>query len=103
MNMPLPENYLQNVMTLQKMSLESTLNFVSMIQKVAENSIQQAVSQVPWIPKEGKLMVENWVEGLNSGRTALEKVLRDSINQMRYAGPQWSKKQVASISEQKKT
>jgi hypothetical protein len=83
MNMPLPENnYLQNVMTLQKLSLESTLNFVSLIQKVAESSIQQAMSQVPWIPKEGKLLVENWVGGLNSGRTALEKVLRDSLNQM---------------------
>jgi len=83
MNTPyLENNHLQSVITLQKLSLESSLNFMSAMQKVAESSIQQAIAQAPWIPKEGKLMMEQWLGAMNSGRTSFEKVLRDGFNQL---------------------
>jgi len=52
------------------------------MQKVAESSIQQTLEQAPWIPKEGKLMMEQWVGALNSGRVSMEKIWRESFNQM---------------------
>jgi hypothetical protein len=93
MTTPQPENnYLQSVIDLQKMGLESTLNFVSLVQKAAESSIQQAMSQIPWIPKEGKLMVETWIGALTTGRTAVEKLLRESLNQTDFSGAARAKK-----------
>lgn len=76
----LPETYVKRIISFQKAAFESSFNFVSMMQEQAERTIQSAVGQVPWIPDEGKLLMEQWVGALQEGRATFQKVVRDGFD-----------------------
>jgi hypothetical protein len=53
-----------------------------MMQEQAERALQSAVGQVPWMPDEGKLMMEQWVGAMQEGRATFQKVVRDGFDQV---------------------
>ncbi len=82
MSASLPETYVKRIISFQKATFESSFNFVSMMQEQAERALQSAVGQVPWMPDEGKLMMEQWVGAMQEGRATFQKVVRDGFDQV---------------------
>jgi hypothetical protein len=82
MNASLPETYVKRIISFQKATFESSFNFMSMMQEQAERALQSAVGQVPWMPDEGKLMMEQWVGAMQEGRATFQKVVRDGFDQV---------------------
>lgn len=82
MSASLPETYVKRIISYQKATFESSFNFMSMMQEQAERALQSAVGQVPWMPDEGKLMMEQWVGAMQEGRATFQKVVRDGFDQV---------------------
>ena len=80
--MAIAESYTKSVIALQKAAFESSFNMASMMQEIAGRTIQASPAQVPWIPADGKFMVEHWLGTLQEGRETLRRVVCDSYDQM---------------------
>lgn len=80
--MAIAESYTKSVIAFQKAAFESSFNMASMMQEIAGRTIQASLAQVPWIPADGKFMVEHWLGTLQEGRETIRRVVCDSYDQM---------------------
>ena len=78
-------NYVQTVVALHKTAFQSSFNALSMVQELTENAIQLACAQVPWIPDQGKSMIEHWVGSMQEGRSTFQQAMNKSFDQMAEA------------------
>jgi polyhydroxyalkanoate synthesis regulator phasin len=79
------ENYVQTVMALHKTAFESSFSALSMVQELKEKAIQTACGQVPWIPDQGKVMIDHWVSSMQEGRSTFQQAMSKSFEQMSEA------------------
>jgi hypothetical protein len=79
------ESYVKNVVELHRTAFESSLNLLSAMQELTERTIQSACEQAPWLPKEGKALIEQWVGGMQTGRSMFQESLRKGFEQMSEA------------------
>jgi DNA uptake protein ComE-like DNA-binding protein len=82
MLMSLAESYTRNVISFQKAAFENSFSMVSVMQEVAARSIQAGISRFPWMPDEGKEMVEQFCETLKEGRETFRQAVCDGYDQI---------------------
>ena len=80
--MSLAESYTRNVISFQKAAFESSFSMVSVMQEVAARSIQAGISQLPWMPDDGKAMVEQFFGTLKEGRETFRQAVCDGYDQV---------------------
>ena len=79
------ESYAQTVLALHKTAFESSFRTLSMAQELTEKAIQLACGPIPWIPDQGKVMIDHWVSSMQEGRSTFQQAMGKSFEQMSEA------------------
>jgi DNA uptake protein ComE-like DNA-binding protein len=80
--MTMMEAYTKSIIAFQKAAFESSFNVVSTMQEVAGRTIQASLAQMPWVPDDGKYMVEHWLGSMHEGRETLKKAVCETYDQI---------------------
>ena len=77
-----PENYVKQVISFQKTTFENSFAAVDMLQGQAEQIVTSAWHQAPWLPQEGKLLIDHWVGALREGRKSFRQSVREGFDRL---------------------
>jgi competence ComEA-like helix-hairpin-helix protein len=77
-----PENYFKQVISFQKTTFENSFAAVDMLSGQAEQMVTSAWRQAPWLPEEGKLMIDHFVGALREGRKNFRQSVREGFDRL---------------------
>lgn len=80
--MTMMEAYTKSIIAFQKAAFESSFNMVSTMQEAAGRTLQASLAQMPWVPDDGKYMMEHWLGSLGEGRETLKKAICETYDQI---------------------
>ena len=77
-----PENYVKQVISFQKSTFENSFAAMDMLQGQAEQMLTSAWRQAPWLPEEGKLLMDHWIGTLQEGRKSFRQSVREGFDRL---------------------
>jgi hypothetical protein len=77
-----PEDYVKQIISFQKTTFENSFAAVESLQEQTEELVTSAWRQAPWLPDEGKLMMEHWIAALREGRKTFRQSVQDGFDRM---------------------
>jgi hypothetical protein len=78
----IPKNYVQQIISIHKTTFENSFAAVDMLQGQAEQLVASAWRQAPWMPAEGKTMLDQWVGNLREGRNAFRQSVQKGFESL---------------------
>lgn len=72
----------KQVIAFQKTMFENSYNALMLIQDQTEKMVSTFMSQVPWVPEEGKKSVVNSIELYKKARSDFKKAVDDGFNKL---------------------
>ena len=77
-----PEDYLKQIVSFQKTTFENSFAAVDILQEQTEELVTSAWRQTPWLPDEGKLMMEHLIGALREGRKTFRQSVQDGFDRL---------------------
>jgi NAD-dependent DNA ligase len=78
----IPENYVKQFISFQKTTFENSFAAVDMLQVQAEQMFSSAWRQAPWLPEEGKLLMDHFVGALQESRKSFRQSVREGFDRL---------------------
>ncbi|MFP4500766.1 MAG: histone H1-like repetitive region-containing protein [Candidatus Hydrogenedentota bacterium] len=69
-----------SVIDFQKTTFDNTFKIISQLQEQSEKMVSTMVTDSHWVPKEGKSVVKEWVQMLQTGRSDFRKTVDKSFD-----------------------
>ncbi len=69
-----------SVIDFQKTTFDNTFKIISQLQEQSEKMVSTMVTDSHWVPKEGKAVVKEWVQMLQTGRSDFRKTVDKSFD-----------------------
>ncbi|HOK06039.1 MAG TPA: hypothetical protein PK836_08415 [Syntrophales bacterium] len=72
-----------------KTTFDNTFNAMSILQEQTERMVTMFLEQAPWVPEEGKKVINDWVEAYKKGRSEFKAAVDESYKKVEdfFAGP----------------
>lgn len=86
------ENYIRNLAQMQKSALENSMNVLSAMQEMTEQTIITACDNTPWLPDQARAMVGQVVGIMQTNRASMKELMTKSFDQMTDAITNQTKK-----------
>jgi hypothetical protein len=77
-----PEDYVRQIISFQKTTFENSFAAVDILQEQAEELVTSTWRQAPWLPDEGKLMMEHWIGAIREGRKTFRQSVQDGFDRL---------------------
>jgi hypothetical protein len=94
-----PENYLKQLISIQKTTFENSFAAVDMLQGQAEQLVTSAWRQAPWMPAEGKTMLDQLVGALREGRSTFRQSVEKGFESLEQNLIQEVKQATSQVNE----
>jgi DNA uptake protein ComE-like DNA-binding protein len=76
------EDYVKHIISFHKTTFENSFAAVNILQEQTEELMTSAWRQAPWVPEDGKLMMEHWIAALREGRKAFRQSVQDGFDRL---------------------
>jgi hypothetical protein len=77
-----PEDYVKHIISFHKTTFENSFAAVDILQEQTEELMTSAWRQAPWLPDDGKLMMEHWIAALREGRKTFRQSVQDGFDRL---------------------
>jgi hypothetical protein len=65
----------KQMMTFQKATFDNAFSAMTKMQEQGESMVEMFINQAPWLPEEGKKVIEDWLSAYKSGRDDFKKAV----------------------------
>jgi hypothetical protein len=69
----------QRLVRAQQKAFDATLKAIARLQDQSEKAVRKAVGKAEWMPKEGKALVDEWINAVHGGRTGFQETVEKSF------------------------
>ena len=85
---------LKQMIQFNKSAFDNSFNAMVMLQEQTEKMVSTFLDQAPWLPEEGKKVINEWVGAYKKGRDDFRKGVEKSFKRVEdfFATPQKDKK-----------
>ncbi len=85
------EKIAKQIIGFYKTTFDSSFNAMMILQEQTEKMIQTAMSQSPWMPEEGRKVVDEWMKAYRQGRDDFRSAVDESYGKVEsfFASKTW--------------
>ncbi|MCX7635278.1 MAG: hypothetical protein N2Z74_05985 [Syntrophales bacterium] len=65
-----------------KTTFDNTFNAMTILQEQTERMVNMFLEQSPWVPEEGKKVIDEWVKAYKKGRTDFKVAVDESYKKV---------------------
>ena len=73
---------LKQMIEFNKTTFDNSFSALVMLQEQTEKMVNAFVTQAPWLPEEGKKVLDNWVKAYKKGRDDYKKLVDESFKKV---------------------
>ena len=73
---------LKQMIEFNKTTFENSFSALVMLQEQTEKMVNTFIKQAPWLPEDGKKVLENWVKAYKKGRDDYKKIVDESYKRV---------------------
>jgi hypothetical protein len=77
-----PQEMLKQMVEFQKTTFDNSYQALTTLQNQTEKVVKGFVDQATWLPKEGRDVIENWLDTYGTGRQEFKKVVDESFDKV---------------------
>jgi polyhydroxyalkanoate synthesis regulator phasin len=72
----------KQMLDFQKSTFDNSFKAMTTLQEQGEKMVNMFVEQAPWLPKEGKQVVTDWVNAYRKGREEFKKIVESNFEKV---------------------
>ena len=73
---------LKQMIEFNKTTFDNSFSALVMLQEQTEKMVNTFIQQAPWLPEDGKKVLDNWVKAYKSGRDEYKKLVDESFKKV---------------------
>jgi polyhydroxyalkanoate synthesis regulator phasin len=91
-----PGKIAKQMIDFQKTTFDNTFNAMVSLQEQTEKMVNTIIGQAPWLPEEGKKVINEWVGAYKKGRNDFKKLVDQNFKKVEEAFASPSKPKTTS-------
>jgi hypothetical protein len=76
------EKIAKQMLDFQKSSFDNTFSAMVLVQEQGERMLGNVLGQSPWVPEEGKKVINEWINAYKKGQEDFKKTMDESFKKI---------------------
>lgn len=72
----------KQMLDFHKTTFDNTFNAMCLLQEQTEKMVNMFLEQSPWVPEEGRKLINEWIEAYKKGRTEFKAAVDESYKRV---------------------